>query len=397
MTLPEAAPAATRKRRIYFLSAARSDYDLMSPVLLELRKSSAVDVGVIACSAQLSPFHGSAVRQIEEDCVPIVGRIETLYSSESWAGRSLSFASVVEGLTRFLQQDKPDILFVTGDREEHLAGAIVANFFGLHVAHLHGGDRGVASEMDELCRPAISKMSHYHFTATEKHRERLIRMGELADNVWTCGGPGLDRLLHTPDAPLATLEEKLGFRTDQPFLLVIQHSSPLFSKGKEEQEMRTLLQATLKLGIPVLCSYPNHDPGNVGIRCAIDAVRAEDPLLHVYHNLPRQEFVTVYRRCAAIVGNSSSLVLESTFLKIPAILVGPRQDERECSTNVVRIGFDSEQIEQACRRAVFDSAYRAEAAAAPSLYGDGHAAPRIAKLLATIDLDPKLLLKTMPY
>ncbi len=385
------------RRRIYFLSAARSDYDLMSPVLLEAKKNAGLDVGVIACSAQLSPFHGLGVRQIEEDDVPIVARLETLYSSESWPARSLSFSSLVDGLTRLLQQDRPDLLFVTGDREEHLAAAITANFMRLHVAHLHGGDRCIASEIDEVFRPAISKLSHFHFTATEGHRQRLIRMGELPEQVWACGAPGLDRLRLTPDAPAASLEEKIGFRLDQPFLLLIQHSSPLMSRGREEEEMRLLLEATLKLNLPVLCGYPNHDPGNVGIRRAIDAVRATNPLLHVYHNLPRQEFVTLYRRCAAIVGNSSSLVLESSFLKVPAILVGPRQDEREISTNVVRVGFDAGQIEEACRRAVFDTAYRAGLAATPSLYGDGHAAPRIAELLGTISLDPNLLLKTLPY
>src|SRR5579871_6738211 len=125
------------KRRIHFFSAARSDYDLMAPVIAELRARGTVETGVIAASAQLSPFHGFGLRQIEEDGVPIVGRLETLVASESWVGRSLSFAHLTEALTRQLAANRPDIVFVAGDREEHLAAALVANCLRLHVAHLH--------------------------------------------------------------------------------------------------------------------------------------------------------------------------------------------------------------------------------------------------------------------
>jgi GDP/UDP-N,N'-diacetylbacillosamine 2-epimerase (hydrolysing) len=123
----------------------------------------------------------------------------------------------------------------------------------------------------------------------------------------------------------------------------------------------------------------------------------QNPLLRVYHNLARQEFVTLYRNCAALVGNSSSLIIESSFLKVPAVLVGPRQDERERSTNVVRVEFDRQEIEAACRRAVFDPEYRTTMRECVSLYGDGHASPRIATILAGLSLDPKVLLKSMPY
>jgi UDP-hydrolysing UDP-N-acetyl-D-glucosamine 2-epimerase len=319
-----------------------------------------------------------------------------MYSAETWSARALSFGSLVEGLTRFMERDRPDILFITGDREEHLAAAFVGNCLRIHVAHLHGGDRCSASELDEVCRPAISKLAHFHFPATEGHRERLIRMGERPDLVWACGAPGLDRLRECPDAPMEELEKKFNLRLGDPFVLVLQHPSPTLSRGDERTEMRTLLEGVLALNIPVLCGYPNHDPGNLGIREAIDAMQ-QNPLLRVYHNLARQEFVTLYRNCAALVGNSSSLIIESSFLKVPAVLVGPRQDERERSTNVVRVEFDRQEIEAACRRAVFDPEYRTTMRECVSLYGDGHASPRIATILAGLSLDPKVLLKSMPY
>jgi len=387
-----------KRRRIHFFTAARSDYDLVAPVIAELRARGQLDVGVIAGSAQLSPFHGFAVRQIEEDGVAIVGRLETLLASESWVGRSLSFGCLVDALTRQLAVNRPDILFLAGDREEHLAAAVVANFLHIHVAHLHGGDRCIASEIDEVMRPPISKLSHLHFPANESHRERLIKMGEDPAHVWACGAPALDRLRNTPDVPSAELAAKFGFDPDRPFFLVIQHPSTMFEEvGHDEEEMTALLDGVLSAGHPVLCSYPNVDPGNVGIRKAIDRTRATRPQLNVYHNLPRTHFVSLYRRCAAIVGNSSSLVFESGFLKIPAILVGPRQDLRDRGQNVLRVDFSAEQIAGACRRALGDQEFLATVRAGTSPFGDGQSAPRIADILTAIDLPHKLLLKMMPY
>jgi GDP/UDP-N,N'-diacetylbacillosamine 2-epimerase (hydrolysing) len=289
------------------------------------------------------------------------------------------------------------VLFIAGDREEALAGAIVANFLRIPVAHLHGGDRTFAADIDEVLRPAISKLAHLHFPASEGHRQRLIKMGEEPDYIWACGAPGIDRLRTTPDVGDEVLRAEFGIDPQTPFFLVIQHSSPMVSAGDEEREMTAVLEGVLSLGHPVLCSYPNSDPGNVGVRLGIDRARARHPGLHVYHNLARDRFVSIYRRCAAIVGNSSSLVSESAFLRKPAILIGPRQDLRDRGENVVRVDFVESEIAAACRRALEDKDYLAVVEKAVSPYGDGHAAPRIAKILAAIELKPELLLKTITY
>lgn len=387
----------TSMRRIFFLSAARSDYDLMAPVIRAVLETGRAEVGVIPAAAQTSPFHGLGVRQIREDNVPIVACVESIMSSETWHGRSLSFANLAEALTRVLGMQRPDILFVAGDREEHLAGAVVANFLGIHVAHLHGGDRCLASDIDEVMRPAISKLSHLHFPASEGHRQRLIKMGENPDYVWACGAPGLDRLRTEGEVPVATLHAEFGADVTQPFFLVIQHPSPMVSDGDTVGEMTALLNGVLSLGHPVFCSYPNADPGNVGIRAAIDQARSQHAHLHVYHNLSRDRFVSLYRRCAAIVGNSSSLVIESGYLKVPAILVGPRQDLRDRGQNVLRVDFSASDVAAACRRALQDQAFLETVRAGTSPYGDGYASARIAEILTTIELKRDLLLKTMPY
>ena len=384
-------------RRICFLTGARSEYDILYPVIKAVSQTPGLRAEVIAAAAHLSPLHGMSIDLIRADGFPIVASIGSLVPEETWEGRSRSFARLVEGLTPLLAASRPDLLFVAGDREEPLAGAIVANFLRIPVAHLHGGDRCIASDVDEVLRPAISKLAHLHFTATEGHRERLIRMGERPETVWVSGAPGLDRLRDEPDVPDTVLNETYGVDIRQPFFILIQHPSSTLNTEDGGREMTAILEGILSLGHPVFCSYPNTDPGNHLIRAAIDDAKSRHPRLIVYNTLPRDHFVSLYRRCSAIVGNSSSIVLESGFLKVPGILVGPRQNMRETGPNVMRIEPTSEAVRAACLRALEDETFRQQVREAPSLYGNGHAAGRIANVLAAVELSPDLLLKTITY
>ena len=383
------------KRRIFCLTGARSEYDLLVPVIKAVSTLPNLQAEILPVAAHLSPFHGMGIEQIRQDGFFIAGCIESLLSSESLQGRALSFAHLTEGLTRLLNSNRPDILLVAGDREEALAGALVGNFLGIPVAHLFGGDRCIASDIDEVLRPAISKLAHLHFTACESHSQRLIRMGESPDYVWTCGGTGLDRLREEADLSDEALNQEFGIDVQEPFFILIQHPAPLLNAEASGRDMRSILEGILALGYPVFCSYPNFDPGNIAIRQAIDAAKC--PNLITYHNLPRDRFVALYRRCAAIVGNSSSIVIESGFLKVPGILVGSRQDLREVGSNVLKVDISAAVISQACLKAVADRGFRNLVQQTPSLYGDGFAAPRIAKILSQVNLTPELLKKTITY
>lgn len=384
-------------RRVFFLTGARSEYDLLRPVARAVGGTLGLRAEWIVAAAHLSPFHGMGINQIRKEGIPIAGTIESLLSSESWEGRGLSFAQLIDGLTRLVAHDRPDVLFVAGDREEALAGALVGQFLGVHVAHAHGGDRCLASDIDEVLRPAISKLAHLHFTATEGHRQRLIRMGESPELVWTVGGAGLDRLREELDVPDADLNQAFGIDVHKPFFILIYHPSPLLDPEHSGREMGAVLDGVLSLGHPVFCSYPNFDPGNIAIREALDAAKAKSANLFVYHNLPSDQMVSLYRRCAAILGNSSSIVLESSFLKVPGVLVGSRQNLREVSSNVIRVAASASDVRSACLRALEDDGYREQVRHCPSLYGDGHAAERIAKVLADVNLSKDLLLKVMAY
>ena len=384
-------------RRIFFLTGARSEYDLLSPVVRAVLAVPGLGAELIVGAAQLSPFHGMNINNIRRDGFPIAGTVESLLSSETWQGRALSFSNLFEGVTRLIAANRPDVMFVAGDREEALAGALAATFQGIPVAHLHGGDRCVVTELDEIIRPAISKVSHLHFTAMESHRQRLIRMGEIPEHIWVTGGTGLDRLREEPDLSDDVLNREFGIDVRKPFFLLIHHPSPLINMDDSGAEMTQVLEGLLSLGHPVICSYPNYDPGNIAIRKAIDEAKTRTDRLIVFHTLPRDQFVALYRRCSAIVGNSSSIVIEASFLKVPGVLIGPRQDLRELSANVLRIEATAAEVRAACLRCLEDKEFRKLVSSVPSIYGDGFASQRIAKVLAEVELSPELSRKTITY
>jgi GDP/UDP-N,N'-diacetylbacillosamine 2-epimerase (hydrolysing) len=384
-------------RRIFFLTGARSEYDLLSPVVRAVLAVPGLGAELVVGAAQLSPFHGMNIDNIRRDGYPIAGTVESLLSSETWQGRALSFSNLFEGVTRLIASNRPDVMFVAGDREEALAGALAATFQGIPVAHLHGGDRCIVTELDEVLRPATSKVSHLHFTATESHRERLIRMGEIPERIWVTGGTGLDRLREEPDLADENLQQEFGVDVRKPFFLLIHHPAPLINMEDSGPEMARILEGVLSLGYPVFCSYPNFDPGNIAIRRAIDEAKSRTGRLIVFHTLARDRFVSLYRRCSAIVGNSSSIVIESSFLKVPGVLIGPRQDLRELGPNVLRIEPTVAEVQTACLRCLEDEDFRKLVRTVPSIYGDGYASQRIAKVLAEVELSPELLRKTITY
>ena len=384
-------------KRIFFVTGARSDFDLMSPIIRELENYSNLKASVVVCGAHLSPFHGNNIENIKNDGFEIAGIIESLLSSESWEGRSLSFAYLHEGLTRLLSKEMPDMVFVSGDREEALAAALVGCFLRIPVAHSHGGDRCLASDIDEVFRPAISKLVNLHFVATPDHAKRLEKMGEKKDSIWMTGAAGLDRWNKQTEQGNEIISKKYGLSKNQKYFLVIHHPSPTLSIEQGVAEIKAILNAALSFDVPVFCSYPNFDPGNIAIRNEIDRFSKSHSKLIAYHNLPSDEFTSLYINASAIVGNSSSIVTESGFLKVPGILVGRRQELRSIGPNVLTIPAEKKAIIEACEKCLNDNDFKATVAQGISIYGDGTASKKIAKILSEVEFNEESLLKTITY
>lgn len=375
-------------RQVCYVSGTRADFGLMSATLRRIQMDPRLRLSVLVTGMHLSPLYGETVREIREAAFPIVAEVPLPDSKPSGAAMASGIATMLEGFTRALDAERPDLVLVLGDRGEMLAAAIAAIHLGIPVAHVHGGER--SGSVDEHVRHAISKLSHLHFVSTAAARERLVRMGERADRVWVTGAPGLDGIRDVEIVDKALLRAEAGFTGDHPMVLALFH--PVVNEPTSPaSQVRALLRGARGAGCQVLVLQPNSDAGAAEIRDALNDLERADGVA-VRTHLARDRFLSWMAQCDVMIGNSSSGIIEAASFGTPVVNVGNRQNLREAGANVATVPANESAI-----TAAIISALRSPRPASTNIYGDGHAGERIVERLATIELGPELLAKCNAY
>ena len=379
------------KRRVAYVTGTRADYGLFSEPLKRIREHPELELSLIVTAMHLDPQFGMTVREIETDGMPVGASVPTLSPGDTGGDQARSIGRAVVGITDALERIRPEIVVVLGDRGEMLAGAVAATHLNIPVAHVHGGE--VSGTVDDLVRHATSKLSHVHFPATEDAAGRLARLGEQPDRIWVVGATGLDYLRRFDPVPDAELAAELNLDLGKPFVLFTQHPVTIEAADAANQ-METSLNALSDVRVQVVATYPNADAGGKAMIQVLDRWSTQ-PWLHVFPSLGQRRYASLLRRAAAVAGNSSSGIIEAPFFGVPVINIGTRQEGRLRAENVVDVGYKREEISAAVAAALSDEVLIARARACRNPYGDGHAGEKISKVLAELDLGPRLLLKRM--
>ena len=380
-------------RRIFYLTGTRADYGLFSQALHRIAEHPVLELGLIVTAMHLAPEFGLTVRQVEQDGWSIVARVETLLSGDGGGSMARSIGLGILGLTQALETHRPDVLILLGDRGEMLAGAIAAAHLNIAIAHVHGGE--VSGTIDESVRHAITKLAHIHFASTEENGARIVKMGEDETRVHVVGAPGLDYLRAVEPLSRSEIEADLALDLSQPVLLLTQHPVTTEVEAAAEQ-MRLTMEAIRAVGVQTVITYPNADSGG---RAMIQVLQeyADLDFIRLRRSLGQRRYVSLLRYASAMVGNSSSGIIEAPFFGLPVVNIGSRQQGRQRAENVLDVPHDRSAIEQAIRQALNDPEFIRRARHCTNPYGDGHAGERIAATLATISLDRNLLQKQLTY
>lgn len=378
-------------RTIGVVTVARSDYGYYLPLLRQIEADPDLRLSLIVGGMHLSPEFGLSVRNIEKDGFEIAERVELLLSTDTPAGIAKSIGLGVIGFSQAYARLRPDLLVLLGDRFEMLAAAIGMLPFAVPLAHIAGGET-TEGATDEAVRHSITKMSHLHFVSTEDYRRRVIQMGEEPWRVTVSGAPSLDNLERMEILSPAELESRIGLPLQPAPLLVTFH--PVTLEHDDTDEHLSELFAALEAcgGLPIIFTFPNADTHNSSIIAAINEYVSTHENSRVVINLGTQGYFSLMKHALAMVGNSSSGIIEAASFKLPVVNIGNRQRGRLHDRNVLDVPCQRAAILTAIHQAISPEFRRSlEGLANP--YGDGKASDRIMQVLRETRLDRKLLVK----
>ncbi len=381
-------------RKIVIVTGTRAEYGILKLLIQKIKAEQQLDYGLIVAGAHLSPEYGLTVQEIEADGFPIEARIDMLLSGDTTAAMGKGLGIGIYGITQAIERLSPDVVLVLGDRVEVFAGAIAGLFCGSVVGHIHGGEV-TQGGLDEYMRHAVTKLSHLHFAATEKSRERIIRMGESPDFVFRVGTPGLDALLQYPSLSDSELSQRMGIQIPDHFVLAVQHPVSTHPETAAD-EMKQTLSALKEISLPVILFYPNSDAGGREMAGVIRDYEPEE-WLHTFVNVPRLVYCNLLRRGDVLVGNTSSGIIDAPAYGTPVVNVGERQEGRERGDNVIDVPPQHEAIKQGIHTALYDKAFIEKARKTSNPYGDGRSSERIVNLLKNIDLENSRRAKRLPW
>ncbi|MBC8280122.1 MAG: UDP-N-acetylglucosamine 2-epimerase (hydrolyzing) [Chloroflexi bacterium] len=378
-------------RTIGVVTGTRADYGIYLPVLRKIKESPELKLQLIVTGSHLMAGFGNTSNVIEDDGFHIDERVDMQINSDSPGAIAESMGFGTIGFSKAFTKNKPDILLLQGDRFEIHAAAVAALPFNIPVAHMHGGEL-TEGAIDDSLRHSITKLSHLHFVATEEYRDRVIQMGEAPWRVVVSGAPSLDNLNDMALLTREELESQTGLSLEKRPILVTFHPVTL-EYQQTEWQVGEMLKAIQSSGHPTVFTAPNADTGSRAIKQLIEEYVEANPNAQLVDSLGTHRYYSLMALASAMVGNSSSGLVEAPSLGLPVVNIGTRQHRRIRGPNVIDVGNTQEEISRGIAQAT-DPAFAAKLAGLPNPYGEGNATTTIVEKLKSIQLDDILIRKS---
>lgn len=369
--------------KILALTSIRSEYDLLSSLFSKLQNDPEIELKLIVGGAHNSATFGNTYKDIEKDDFDILCRVESLLDADTPSSRLKSASVLLISIIDAVRSYAPDVLIYAGDREEVLIGAMLGGYLGIPTIHFFGGDHTTDGHIDNPVRHAASKLSSLHMVSTQEHYERLRAIGEPENRIFNIGSIALDKFIESVEVKdIAKVVS--GNSIKKLIALFIYH--PIKDEvGLEYSVIDSAISSLNDAGYHVFIGSPNSDPGNSGIREAIKEVVEHNNNCTVYGNLPRDQFLSLFKSSSIIVGNSSAGILEAASIPIPCVNIGERQRGRHAAHNVIFVDAEPKAIkagiELATNRDFINQLYKIK-----NPYGDGKSSQRAYELIKTLDL-----------
>ena len=373
------------KRKICVITGSRAEYGLLRWVMQGIKDDPDVTLQIITTGMHLSPEFGLTYQIIERDGFYIDRKVEILTSSDTPVGIAKSMGLGLIGFSDALNDLKPDLILVLGDRFEILSAVSTALVLRVPVAHLHGGE-STEGAIDEGIRHSITKMSHLHFVAVEQYRQRVIQLGEQPDKVFLVGGLGIDHIKRIDLLDRAELEDALDFSLGVKNLLVTFHPVTL-EENVAETQINELLFALEELEeTHIFFTLPNADADGRKITKKVEEFVSKNLNSRAYKSLGQLRYLSCIKHMDGVVGNSSSGLIEAPSFKKGTVNIGDRQKGRVQAGSVINCEPQRESIAGALVR-LYSTEFQAELETVVNPYGEGGASSTIVSIVKSFPLD----------
>lgn len=373
------------KRKICVFTGTRAEYGLLKPLMLEIKKDKGLTLQVIASGMHLSREFGFTYREIEADGFRIDEKVKMPLDSDSPAGIGKAMGTGITGIGKAYERLSPDIVVVLGDRFEALSASVSAMLARIPLAHIGGGE-ATYGLIDEAIRHSMTKMSHLHFTSTCEYRHRVIQLGEDPRRVFCTGALGIDNIKSIELLSKKEFQEWSGIEFNKRNLLITFHPVTLEDNTSKEQFGKLLAVLDEQKDTNCLFTKANADTFGRVINMMIDDYAARNRgRVRAFTSMGRLRYLSAMKYADAVVGNSSSGIIEAPSFKIGTINIGSRQAGRIRAASVIDCLPEEKSLRGAFRK-LYSPHFRQGLPSVVNPYDRGNAAKRIKEILAKTDL-----------
>lgn len=333
-------------RKICVVTGTRAEYGLLSRLMRMIKDSQETQLQIIATNMHLSPKYGNTYQEIEKDGFTIDCKIPIIDENDKDDAVTTikTMAKALSGFADAYNELKPDLVVVLGDRYEILAAAIAAMIERIPIAHIHGGEI-TEGAYDDAIRHSITKMSHLHFASTEEYRRRIIQLGEQPDRVFYTGAIGVENVKKVQLMSKDEIEKEIDFVIDDKTILVTYHPVTLGDRTAKEDIDDFVAALEARKDLRVVFTMPNSDSGGQIIMDAINSFVARNAdRAKTFKSLGVVRYLSVMKQVAAVVGNSSSGIVEVPSFGIPTLNIGDRQKGRIQAESVYNCAPDKKSV-----------------------------------------------------
>lgn len=373
------------KRKICVVTGTRAEYGLLYWLMRELKSDQEIKLQIIVTGMHLSPEFGLTYKEIEKD-FKIDRKLEILTSFDTSLDTSKAMGSAQISFAEAYEELRPDIIVVLGDRYEIFSAVTAAMIARIPVAHIHGGE-ATEGLVDEAIRHSISKMSQLHFTATEDYKNRVIQLGEHPSRVFNVGGMGIENIKRMELLTKVEFEKSIGSKLNKKNILVTFHPVTLEASTSKKQFQELLYSIDELNETKIIFTKANSDTDGRIINQLIDEYTAKNNSKAIaFTSLGQLRYLSAMQFVDAIVGNSSSGLIEAPTFKIGTINIGDRQKGRLKADSIIDCSPDRENIKKAFEE-LYSDKFQSDIKTSKNPYGDSCASTQIIKVLKTVELE----------